>query len=113
MFVTVTNTGWFKRSAAGRQHLAHAVFRCAENRRPMVRSANNGVTAFIDHLGRVRQTLQDPEGDIFGEGVLSAEIEVPISPPTTFYMRYGELFSSACLIATFAALGIAAIRRRD
>ncbi len=113
MFVTVTNTGWFKRSAAGRQHLAHAVFRCAENRRPMVRCANNGVTAFIDHLGRVRQTLQDPDGDIFGEGVLSAEIEVPVSPPTTFYMRYGDLFSSACLIATFTALGIAAIRRRD
>jgi apolipoprotein N-acyltransferase len=104
LFVTVTNTGWFKRSAAGRQHLAHAVFRCAETRRPMVRSANNGVTSVIDHLGRVRQTLQDADGDIFNEGVLFAEIDVPDQPPVTFYMRHGELFSLLCLVATFSAL---------
>lgn len=112
LFVTVTNTGWFKRSAAGRQHLAHAVFRCAENRRPMVRCANNGVTAFIDHLGRVRQTLKDADGDSFGEGVLYAEIEVPTAPPATFYTRRGDLFSQVCLAIAFAALGVAAVRRR-
>ena len=112
LFVTVTNTGWFKRSAAGHQHLAHAVFRCAENRRPMVRSANNGVTCFVDHLGRVRHSFADADGDIFGEGVLFAEVEVPVNPPTTFYMKYGEAFSSACLVATFALLGLAAVRRK-
>ena len=112
IFVTVTNTGWFKRTAAGRQHLAHAVFRCAENRRPMLRSANNGVTAVIDHLGRVRQVLQDADGDTFKEGVLFAEIEVPAKPPTTFYTRHGEIFSFVCLAATFAALAHAAVRRR-
>ena len=112
VFITLTNTGWFKRTAAGRQHLAHAVFRSAETRRPMVRSANNGVTSVIDHLGRVRQILQDPDGDIFQEGVLFAELEVPARPPTTFYMRHGELFSQACLIVTLAALGLAAVRRR-
>jgi len=112
LFVTVTNTGWFKRSAAGRQHLAHAVFRCAENRRPMVRSANNGITCFIDHLGRVRQTFADADGDVFGEGVLFGEMEIPVNPPTTFSMRYGDLFSWICLLATFAALGMATLRPR-
>ena len=112
LFVTVTNTGWFKRSAGGHQHLAHAVFRCAENRRPMVRSANNGITCFVDHLGRVRHSFADADGDIFGEGVLFAEVEVPVNPPTTFYMKYGEAFSSACLVATFALLGLAAVRRK-
>ena len=112
LFVTVTNTGWFKRSAAGRQHLAHAVFRSAETRRPMLRCANNGVTAFVDHLGRVRHTLRDAEGDIFGEGVLFAEIEVPQNPPVTFYQRYGEIFSLTCLVATILALGLAIARPR-
>ena len=112
LFVTLTNTGWFKRSAAGRQHLAHAVFRCAENRRPMIRCANNGVTSVIDQLGRVRHTLQDAEGDIFKEGVLFAELEVPTTPPTTFYMRHGDAFSVASLAATFAALAVAVLRRR-
>jgi len=112
LFVTVTNTGWFKQSAAGRQHLAHAIFRCAENRRPMVRCANNGATAFLDDLGRVTHLLQDPSGNIFAEGVLSAEIRVPVRPPTTFYMRHGDLFSQACLVVTFAALGLAIFRPR-
>lgn len=112
LFVTLTNTGWFQRTAAGAQHLAHAVFRCAETRRPMVRCANTGVTCFVDDLGRVGQKLTASDGDTFGEGSLLAEIDVPVSPPTTFYMRCGEIFSSACLILTFGALGWAAIRRR-
>jgi apolipoprotein N-acyltransferase len=111
MFVTLTNTGWFRRTAAGRQHLAHAVFRCAETRRPMVRCANNGVTSVVDHLGRVRQILEGPEGDIFAEGVMMAEVDVPVSPPATFYMRFGEIFSGLCLATTALFLGRAALRR--
>lgn len=112
MFVTLTNTGWFRRTAAGRQHLAHAVFRCAETRRPMARCANNGVTSIVDHLGRVRQKLEGPGGDIFGEGVMLAEMEVPVAPPTTPYMKVGELFSFGCLGLTAIALGAATLRRR-
>jgi len=112
LFVNVTNDGWFKRSAASRQHLAHAVFRCAENRRPMIRCANTGITCVIDHLGRVRQTLATAEGDTFGEGVLLAEVEVPTTPPVTFYMRHGEAFSAICLGTTILALGLVILRRR-
>ena len=113
MFATLTNTAWFRRTAAGRQHLAHAVFRCAETRRPMVRCANNGVTSVVDHLGRVRQILEGPDGDVFGEGVMIAEMEVPTEPLVTFYMRFGELFSGICLGATAVFLGWAALRRRE
>jgi apolipoprotein N-acyltransferase len=112
IFINLTNDGWFKRSAGSRQHAAHAVFRCAETRRPMVRCANTGITCVIDHLGRVTQTLAAPDGDTFGEGVLFAEVPIPRNPPVTFYMRFGELFSQLCLLATFSALGRAAFRRR-
>jgi apolipoprotein N-acyltransferase len=111
MFVTLTNTGWFQRSAAGQQHLAHAVFRCAENRRPMIRSANNGVTSSIDHLGRVRQIFTDSDGTVFGEGVFFTVIDVPPSPPVTFYMRYGDVFSLLCLGVTLGAAAAALFRR--
>jgi apolipoprotein N-acyltransferase len=104
LFVNLTNDGWFKRSAGSRQHAAHAVFRCAETRRPMVRCANTGITCVIDHLGRVVQTLESPDGHTFGEGVMLAEIQVPRNPPVTFYMRHGDVFSAACLAATFLAL---------
>ncbi len=113
MFVNITNDGWFKRSAGSRQHAAHAVFRCAETRRPMVRCANTGITCVIDRHGRVRQTLQSADGDTFGEGVLFAEVEVPSDPPDTFYMRQGDVFPAACLATTVLALGTVIIRRRS
>jgi apolipoprotein N-acyltransferase len=112
VFVTLTNTGWFKRGAAGQQHIAHAVFRCAETRRPMIRSSNNGVTASIDHLGRVRQTFTDGEGTIFGEGVFFTVLDVPQNPPVTFYMRFGDVFSLLCLGATLGAAAFALFRQR-
>ena len=112
LFVNLTNDGWFKRSAGSRQHAAHAVFRCAETRRPMVRCANTGITCVIDRFGRVVQTLESPDGDTFGEGVMLAELAIPQSPPVTFYMRYGDLFSAVCLGATILALAAVAVRRQ-
>ena len=113
LFVNITNDGWFKRSAGSRQHAAHAVFRCVETRRPMVRCANTGVTCVIDRHGRVLQTLKSADGDTFGEGVMLAEIDVPSEPPSTFYMKRGDLFSGACLALTAAALGSVVLRRRN
>jgi hypothetical protein len=41
-----------------------------------------------------------------------AEMEVPAAPPTTPYMKVGELFSGACLGLTALSLGAGALRRR-
>jgi len=111
LFVNVTNDGWFYESAASRQHLANAVFRCAENKLPMVRSANTGVTAIVDRLGRVTEFLADENGNTFIEGVLSGTVEVPVNPQPTFYARYGELFSIACLAVSGFALALHAAGR--
>src|SRR5437667_163375 len=59
LLVDVTNDAWFLRSAGSRQHLANAIFRCVETRRPMARAANTGVTCFVNEFGRVTQMLQD------------------------------------------------------
>ena len=96
----VTNDGWFLRSAGSRQHLANAVFRCVETRRPMVRAANTGVTCFVNEFGRVTQVLRDDQGSIFEEGTLIGDVNIPIEPVLTFYTRNGELFAKTCAIAT-------------
>ena len=57
LLANVTNDGWFLQSSGSQQHLANAVFRCVETRLPMVRSANTGVTCFINEFGRVTQKL--------------------------------------------------------
>ena len=53
LLVNQTNDAWFERSWASRQHMAHCVFRCIENRVPAVRCANNGVSCFIDSNGTI------------------------------------------------------------
>ena len=37
--------------------------------------------------------LRQPDGDIFGAGVLAGIVKVPVNPPLTFYTRHGEVFS--------------------
>ncbi len=112
LFVTVTNDGWFLRTAGSRQHLNQAVFRCAETKVPMVRAANTGVTCVIDRFGRVVNTLQGAEGDTFSRGfLLDHQVAVPRIAPQTFYTRNGNVFPIGCLIAALAVTG-AAVRRR-
>jgi apolipoprotein N-acyltransferase len=96
LLVNVTNDGWFLRSAGSRQHLANAVFRCVETRRPMVRAANTGVTCFINEFGRITQMLTDEHGSQFTDGVLSGDTAVPTERQLTFYTRHGELFAQCC-----------------
>lgn len=104
VLVDITNDGWFQRSSGSKQHLANAIFRCVENRRPMVRAANTGVTCFVNEFGHVTQILQDDTGDTFTEGVLSGEINVPQDQQLTFYSRHGEWFAESCAAVTVIAM---------
>ncbi|MEP6777065.1 MAG: apolipoprotein N-acyltransferase [Chthoniobacterales bacterium] len=104
LLVNVTNDGWFQRSAGSRQHLANAVFRCVETRRPMVRAANTGITCFINEFGRITQTLVDETGSQFTDGVLSGEVGISTERELTFYTRYGELFAYCCAAITILTL---------
>jgi apolipoprotein N-acyltransferase len=112
LLVNLTNDAWFLHSAGSQQHLMNAIFRCVENRRPMVRAANTGVTCFVNQFGRVTQVLRDETGTTFTEGVLTGEIKVPVERELTFYTRHGELFAKVCAgITVFAVLIILGIRR--
>ena len=113
LLADITNDGWFLRSAGSHQHLANAIFRCVETRRPMVRAANTGVTCFVNQFGRVIQKLQDDTGSTFTEGVLTGEVKIPTENQLTFYTRHGELFAKACAVLTaIAILGALAMRRK-
>jgi apolipoprotein N-acyltransferase len=111
LLANVTNDGWFLRTEGSRQHLDNAVFRCVETRLPMVRSANTGVTCFINEYGRVTQKLVDNSGSQFTEGVLTGEVHVPTDYEPTFYVRHGEWLASVCLAVTAAILTFLSLQR--
>src|SRR5438067_1052452 len=113
LLVDITNDGWFLHSAGSHQHLANAIFRCVETRRPMIRAANTGVTCLVNEFGRVTQKLQDDTGSTFTEGVLTGDIKVPTEHELTFYTRHGELFANFCALVTVTAIvAVGLIRRR-
>jgi apolipoprotein N-acyltransferase len=112
LLVDVTNDGWFQHSAGSHQHLANAIFRCIETRRPMLRAANTGVTCIINQFGRVTQELRDEAGSTFTEGVLTGDIKVPTEHELTFYARHGELFAQACTALTITVLALSLLRLR-
>jgi apolipoprotein N-acyltransferase len=89
-FINITNDGWFNRSPQSRQHINNALFRCVEYRRPMLRVANNGVTAVISEKGFITQTLRHPvSGSGFEAGTLRGSIGIP-ARQTTVYARTGN-----------------------
>ena len=106
--VNQTNDSWFDPDCGSRQHLAHAVFRCVETRRPMFRCANTGVTCAIDARGRITQTLAART-----EGFQAIELTpAGAEERATFYVRRGDLFAQACLAGAAAVyLFIFAVHR--
>lgn len=103
IMVNVTNDGWFYESAEPTQHFNNAIFRCIELRRPLIRAANTGVSAFIDDRGSVydrtsmspypRILLDEESGSTYIRGSLPGDVLVDLNPPVTFYARYGDVFS--------------------
>lgn len=98
--VNITNNGWFGEGAAQWQHAISGVFRAIENRRPLIRCTNTGLTCWIDPHGRIRDYFRDAEGTIYGEGFLTFELPLPDKesrPGPTFYNRHGDVFGWFCV----------------
>lgn len=89
----ITNDGWWKNTNGYKQHLSYASLRAIETRRPVVRSANTGISCFIDIRGKI---LQETEWWVPAviKGTFSYEDRI------TPYVRYGDyLMFMACFIS--------------
>jgi len=58
LLVNASNDAWFGDSLAPPQHLQIAQMRALETGRPMVRSTNTGISAFIDYRGRIIESTE-------------------------------------------------------
>lgn len=88
VLVNITNDGWFAGTHQGWQHLQIATLRCIENRVPMVRSVNTGVSGYIDSAGRVREVVSVSGKSQEVDGYMT--VNVVLDGRTTLYARVGE-----------------------
>ncbi|MBX9683478.1 MAG: apolipoprotein N-acyltransferase, partial [Hyphomicrobium sp.] len=92
VIVNVTNDGWFGNSSGPRQHFHQSRVRAVEEGVPLIRAANNGISAVVDRYGRVLHQLGMDE-----RGVIDSPLPGGAAP--TMYARYGELFFALILAA--------------
>lgn len=100
--LNVTNDAWFGISSGPHQHFAAARFRAVEEGLPLVRAANNGISAIVDAYGRVTAVLELGETGIV-DGALPAPLEV------TLYGRFGD--TMAGLLGLMVLAGAFSSRR--
>ncbi|MFC1884648.1 apolipoprotein N-acyltransferase [Thermodesulfobacteriota bacterium] len=99
ILVNLTNDAWFGKTSAPHQHLSMAVFRAVENRRPLLRSANTGISAFIEPQGRIVSKSR-----IFEEAVLYSSVHP--KGRLTLYTLYGDVFVIFLSILSFLKIVI-------
>jgi apolipoprotein N-acyltransferase len=90
-FVNITNDGWFPANQ-NVQHFQLAIFRAIENRAPMARSVNTGISGFIDSVGHVANTLAVRTA---GTSVMQLQLDSRL----TLYTEYGDFFAWMCVAA--------------
>jgi apolipoprotein N-acyltransferase len=93
--LNITNDAWFGISSGPYQHFAAARFRAVEEGLPLVRVANNGISAVVDAYGRAPAQL-----GLGTTGVL--DVDLPAAAVATPYARWGDV-----LLLGLALLGLA------
>ena len=96
--VNISNDGWFRGSPEMDQHMAICVFRAVESRRPIARASNTGISSFIDPCGRIRGYIHD--GPKYREVAGSLAQPLQMSNLSSPYVRIGDAFSYACVLAS-------------
>lgn len=98
VIVNVTNDAWFGPTTASVGHLVQALPRAIENRRPLIRCTNSGISTVEAADGR----LLTPLTPLFQTAFRVAEIHSPRID--TFYSLYGDVFGWVCTLLTLGIL---------
>lgn len=94
----ITNDGWWKNTPGHKQHMNYARLRAIETRTWVARSANTGISCFIDPYGNVINP--QPYNT-------SASIKLSITPVNrkTFFVKHGDILSKIMVVLSILLLG--------
>ncbi len=103
--VVITNDMWFGRTSLFEQHAMMAVFRAIENRVPVVRAANTGISMSVDKTGRILAKT-----GVFEEDYIVTNVHPEES--RTIYGKIGDIIPQAGLLVSVLSLAFAFWRRK-
>ncbi len=101
----ITNDGWWNTSEGHRQHLTFASLRAIENRRAIARSANTGISAFINQKGDILKSI--PYGET---GTLKEKIK--LNKEFTYYTQQGDYIARISIFVMVLVLLSSLFRKR-
>jgi apolipoprotein N-acyltransferase len=104
LLINVTNDGWFGETTGPLQHFHKARVRAVEEGLPLIRAANNGISAVVDPHGRVVAML-----GVNARGTIDASL--PSALTLTTYVRLRD-WTFVALALFFASAAIVLIRRQ-
>ncbi|NOX20339.1 MAG: apolipoprotein N-acyltransferase [Nitrospirae bacterium] len=91
IIVNISNDAWFGETIGPLQHYQIATVRSIENRKPLIRVTNSGISGIIDQAGRTLKTL-----GLFKRGYITFTLE--IKNINSLYSRIGDLFGYFSLL---------------
>ncbi|HBC86542.1 MAG TPA: apolipoprotein N-acyltransferase [Lentisphaeria bacterium] len=113
LLIIISNDAWYPKSSEPEQHLAHAVFRAVEIRRPIIRAGNNSGSCVISPTGAITQSISfssddKKDGNVLDplqkiKGFANFRVEVIADAPLTFYTKYGNVFIYFCILVCIGA----------
>ena len=86
----VTNDAWWYNTPGHKQHVVYASLRAVETRKSIARSANTGISCFVNQRGDIQQATQY-------ETTTAINQDIYFNDEETFYVRYGDLLARIAL----------------
>ncbi len=98
--LNITNDAWFGRTSAPYQHAAHLVMRAIETRVGIARAANDGISEFVDPLGREHLRTRLETRTLEADEVYTTDVH-------TVYVMLGDWVGLLAVAGALALLGSA------
>jgi apolipoprotein N-acyltransferase len=104
LIFVITNDGWWKDTPGYKQHMSFARLRAIENRRAVARSANTGISCFINQKGDVIKASSWWKED-------SLKATLKRNSTQTFYTRHGDLMGKSFVLVSLILFLFAVYKR--
>ncbi len=105
LIIIMTNDGWWGNTEGHRHHKAYACLRAIELRRDIARSANTGISCFVNKKGEFSQATEYWEPGVI-RGTLYPNDEI------TFYAKHGDYIGRLAYFLGLVLLFSGIVKRR-